>query len=64
MDDRCGNFQPVPATVEVKTLSLNIRNRIFSVGEELNIKDSRFKVMAIGKREMRLRLLPDNKTGE
>lgn len=63
MDDGNGNFQKVPDTVIIKELSLNIKNRIFEVGEEIAIKDSRFKIMAIGKREMRLRLLSD-KTGK
>jgi hypothetical protein len=31
---------------------------IFRVGEIVEIKESRFKIKAIGKREMRLRLLP------
>ena len=33
--------------------------RIFEKGEELIIKDSRFKVKSIGKRELHLTLLPD-----
>lgn len=31
---------------------------IFRVGEIVEIKESRFKIKSIGKREMRLRLMP------
>ena len=31
---------------------------IFRVGEIVELKDSRFKIRSIGKREMRLRLMP------
>lgn len=58
MDTGKGDFVRVTEE-DVKNLSINYRSRIFEVGEEVKIKDSRFKVMAIGKREMRLRLLPD-----
>lgn len=33
---------------------------IFRVGEILEIKDSRFKIRSIGKREIRLRLMKDS----
>jgi len=64
MDNGYGEFVPVPKTVVIESLSLNLRNRIFEVGEEITIKDSLFKIKSIGRREMRLRLIPTPKDGE
>ena len=40
------------------------RERMFIVGEELEIKGSRFRVKSIGKQEMHLTLLPSLSAGQ
>lgn len=58
----------VPITLEefdnpslVKKRGLEV-GPVFTVGEEIEIKGTRFKIMAMGRREMRLRSLPTEKT--
>ena len=58
MDQGNGTFRQV-SDIELEMIDEKLVSRIFSVGEELKIKDSRFRVKAIGRREMRLRLLED-----
>ena len=60
MDNGKGDFVRVPQTVDIKTLSSKLQDRIFQVGEIVAVKDSRFRIMSIGNKEMRLRLLPDD----
>ena len=59
MDTQKGTFAPVNE-VELEMFP-HLANRIFSVDEEVTIKDSRFRIKAIGKREMRLVLLPKDR---
>lgn len=74
MDDGCGNFIPLtdeklvkmgivdqidPQELMRRTLKkFEDQPHIFAKGEELEIKGSRFKIQAIGRKTMTLKLLP------
>lgn len=56
MDTGTGEMAQVIPEVAQKLAKADIP--VFRKGEILKIKESRFKIMSLGKREMRLRLLP------
>lgn len=71
MDDGKGNFVPMDVPFSAATERADMIGRgkrfsaavrsakyIFQVGEELEIKGSRFRVKSIGKHELHLTLLP------
>lgn len=60
MDTERGRFyQGTLGEIEKKADKLNIEHpHIFSVGEEVEVKGSRFRIKAIGTHFMRLELLP------
>lgn len=58
MDKGNGVFERLSDIAAKKFIGTSVRTKIFSVGEEVEIKESRFKIIGIGKREMRLKLLP------
>ncbi len=62
MDDGRGHFVPPPEEVvkAVTTSPEKLKNfkHLFRVGEELEIKGSRFVVKNIGSSHMRLKLIP------
>ena len=64
MDTGKGSFESFDSEIVLNTRLKELTKlkdkvgSIFRVGEILEIKDSRFKIRSIGKREMRLRLLP------
>jgi hypothetical protein len=62
MDQGNGIFKQLEEFEMRKLVDTNpqLKKKIFSVGEHVEIKDSRFKIIGIGKREMRLKLIPDN----
>jgi uncharacterized Zn finger protein len=57
MDDDKGNFKPLS---EKEFIEQSVRNKdkLFKVGEVLKIKQSEFRILRIGKKEMTLKLLP------
>ncbi len=63
MDSGKGHFEQFVDHQELNDRVLELERlrekvgSIFQVGEILEIKDSRFKIRSIGKREMRLRLM-------
>lgn len=59
MDNGKGLFEKLTQKQVVNMVDTNpgIRNQIFSVGEQIQIKDSVFRIIGIGKGEMRLKLL-------
>lgn len=57
MDDSRGNL--VPITLEVAKAVTDARAAsVFEVGEVLEIKQSRFRIITLGKKYMKLKLLP------
>ncbi len=60
MDTERGRFyKGTLDELEEKASELNIENpHIFSIGEEVEVKGSRFRIKAIGTQFMRLELLP------
>ncbi len=60
MDTERGRFyKGTLDKIEKKANELNIENpHIFSIGEEIEVKGSRFRIKAIGTQFMRLELLP------
>ncbi len=73
MDDRQGNLRPIDRdlanSLEDSRLALEKMASlhdslapsipsVFSVGEEIEIKNSKFKVLSLGKNYMKLKLLP------
>ena len=57
MDKGDGTMRPLSAKDLVK-ISPKDRADLFEKNEVLHIKNSDFKIVSIGKREMRIRLLP------
>ena len=63
MDTRRGHFEEFKDSQELNQRVAELERlrekvgSIFQVGEIVTIKDSRFKIRSIGKREMRLRLM-------
>ena len=63
MDTGTGNFarlspQAAESMMNVEYEKLEGIPSVFSKGEEVEIKNSRFKILSIGQKEMRLKLLP------
>ena len=61
MDQGDGTFRQVDEDEikkHFKDKKAAMEKDLFQKGEEVKIKNSRFKILSIGKREMHLRLLP------
>jgi hypothetical protein len=60
MDTGNGSFRMIEDQKLYKSLMAEKPNRqdLFSVGEEVNIKESRFRIVKITPKKMTLRLLP------
>ena len=57
MDMGDGNFEMLDKN-KVEKLPIEDSNNLFRVGEEVHIKDSRFRIMYIKPKKMLLKLLP------
>lgn len=59
-DTGMGNFAEVSPTVADMLKNTPMSGRLFRVGEEVQVKQSRFTVENIGEHELVLRLIPDD----
>lgn len=70
MDAGLGRLEPVSDTLasllakskvkDGKGRSNSLKNRLFTVGEVVQVKDSMFQIQAITRHKLYLKLLPDN----
>ena len=59
-DTGMGNFAEISPSIADMLKRTPMSDRLFTVGEEVKVKQSKFNVEKIGKHELVLHLIPDN----